>query len=115
MRDILKDLESGRVLSDPDPMRRAQIQMKAPLPQRFYKTVTVEPAEPGYAVKLDGKSARTPGKAPLVLPTMPTARLVADEFEARRGTIDPVRMPALQLVDTGLDRVASDRDALLVE
>lgn len=113
MRDILKDLESGRVLSDPDPMRRAQIQMKAPLPKRFYKAVTVEPAEPGYAVKLDGKSARTPGKAPLVLPTMPAARLVADEFEAQGETIDPVRMPALRLVNTAIDGVASDPQAVL--
>ncbi|RVC58532.1 ATPase, partial [Mesorhizobium sp. M2A.F.Ca.ET.046.02.1.1] len=28
MRDILEDLEAGKLLSDPDPVRRAQIQMK---------------------------------------------------------------------------------------
>ncbi|TIO91798.1 MAG: ATPase, partial [Mesorhizobium sp.] len=27
MRDILNDLEAGKQLSDPDPVRRAQIQM----------------------------------------------------------------------------------------
>ncbi|TIM20953.1 MAG: ATPase, partial [Mesorhizobium sp.] len=41
MRDILNDLEAGKYLSDPDPVRRAQIQMKTPLPKRFYKTVSV--------------------------------------------------------------------------
>ncbi|TIT50673.1 MAG: ATPase, partial [Mesorhizobium sp.] len=37
MRDILNDLEAGKQLSDPDPVRRAQIQMKTHLPKRFYK------------------------------------------------------------------------------
>ncbi|MGO7207926.1 ATPase, partial [Rhizobium ruizarguesonis] len=34
MRDLLNDLSEG--LSHPDPIRRAQIQMKKPLPKRFY-------------------------------------------------------------------------------
>ncbi|MCC6204942.1 MAG: ATPase, partial [Hyphomicrobiales bacterium] len=34
MRDILSDLEQGKLLSDPDPARRAQIQMKAPAVKR---------------------------------------------------------------------------------
>ena len=37
MRDILNDLEAGKQLSDPDPVRRAQIQMKAPVAKRFYE------------------------------------------------------------------------------
>ena len=36
MRDILNDLEAGKYLSDPDPVRRDQIQMKTPQPKRFY-------------------------------------------------------------------------------
>ena len=39
MRDILSDLEAGKQLSDPDPVRRAQIQMKAPVVKRFYEAV----------------------------------------------------------------------------
>ena len=50
MRDILNDLEAGKQLSDPDPVRRAQIQMKTPLPKRFYKAVSVVPVESGFAV-----------------------------------------------------------------
>ena len=49
MRDILNDLEAGKQLSDPDPVRRAQIQMKAPLPKRFYKEVSVVPVAEGHA------------------------------------------------------------------
>ncbi|TIW41775.1 MAG: ATPase, partial [Mesorhizobium sp.] len=63
MRDILNDLEAGKQLSDPDPVRRAQIQMKTPLPKRFYKAVAVVPAEEACAVHLDGRPVRTPGRA----------------------------------------------------
>ena len=62
MRDLLNDLEAGKYLSDPDPIRRAQSQMKTQLPKRFYKDVSVAPAEGGFAVHLDGKPVRTPGK-----------------------------------------------------
>ena len=38
MRDIFSELAAAP-LSDPDPVRRAQIQMKQPLPKRFYTEV----------------------------------------------------------------------------
>ncbi|MER8461972.1 ATP12 family chaperone protein [Mesorhizobium sp. M1409] len=113
MRDILNDLEAGKYLSDPDPVRRAQIQMKTHLPKRFYKTVSVAPVENGFAVHLDGKPVRTPGKALLVLPTEAAAALVADEFAAQGETIDPVTMPVMRLVNTAIDGVASDPQAVL--
>jgi hypothetical protein len=46
MRDLLNDLTEG--LSHPDPIRRAQIQMKKPLPKRFYKEVAVGEGEGGF-------------------------------------------------------------------
>lgn len=113
MRDILNDLEAGKQLSDPDPVRRAQIQMKTHLPKRFYKAVSVAPAEDGFAIHLDGKPVRTPGKALLVLPTEKAAALVADEFAAQGETIDPVTMPVMRLVNTAIDGVASDPQAVL--
>ncbi|MBB6411390.1 ATP12 family chaperone protein [Mesorhizobium sangaii] len=113
MRDILNDLEAGKLLSDPDPVRRAQIQMKTPLPKRFYKTVSVAPVEDGFAVHLDGKPVRTPGKAVLTLPTEAAAALVADEFAAQGETVNPVTMPVMRLVNTAIDGVASDPQAVL--
>jgi chaperone required for assembly of F1-ATPase len=114
MREILNDLEAGSHLSDPDPVRRAQIQMRAPLPKRFYKEVSVEPGENGgYAVKLDGRTARTPARAPIALPTERAARLMADEFQAQGEVIDPVTMPVMRLVNTAIDGVAREPDALL--
>lgn len=113
MRDILDDLEAGKYLSDPDPVRRAQIQMKTHLPKRFYKTATVAPAQDGFAVHLDGKPVRTPGKALLALPTERAAALVAAEFAAQGETINPVTMPVMRLVNTAIDGVASDPQAVL--
>lgn len=113
MRDILNDLEAGEYLSDPDPVRRAQIQMKAHLPKRFYKDVSVAPADEGFAVHLDGRSVRTPARALLALPTQAAARLVAEEFAAQGEVIDPVSMPVMRLVNTALDGVANDPQAVL--
>ncbi len=113
MRDILNDLEAGKYLSDPDPMRRAQNQMKTPLPKRFYAAASVAQEENGFVVHLDGKPVRTPGKALLALPTERAAALVAAEFEAQKETIDPVTMPVLRLVNTALDGVAQDPQAVL--
>jgi len=113
MRDILNDLEAGKFLSDPDPVRRAQIQMRTPLPKRFYTSVTVEPDGDAFGVRLDGKPVRTPGKALLALPTEGAARIVAGEFEVQEKVIDPVAMPTLRLVNTAIDGVAADPQAVL--
>ena len=113
MRDILNDLEAGKMLSDPDPVRRAQALARTPLPKRFYKSVSVEPSDDGFAVKLDGRPVRTPGKALLALPAEAAARLVAAEFDAQTETIDPVKMPVLRLVNTAIDGVSADQQAVL--
>lgn len=113
MRDILNDLEAGRQLSDPDPVRRAQLQMQTPLPKRFYKDVAVAAEDGGYVVKLDGRGVKTPGKALLLLPSEKAARLVADEFAAQGETMDLASMPIFRLVNTVIDGVANDPQAVL--
>jgi chaperone required for assembly of F1-ATPase len=113
MRDILSDLEAGKQLSDPDPVRRAQIQMKAPVIRRFYETVTVEPEAEGLSVRLDGKQVKTPAGKPVILPTQEAAALVANEFAAQAEKIDPVTMPVTRLVNTAIDGVATDTQAVL--
>lgn len=113
MRDILGDLEAGRHLSDPDPVRRAQNQMKAPAAKRFYKAVSVERDAEGFAVRLDGRTVKTPSGRPVILPTEAAARLVADEFAAQEATVEPLTMPVTRLVNTAVDGVASDPQAVL--
>ena len=113
MRDLLNDLDDGNHLSDPDPVRRAQNQMRQALPKRFYSDAPVAATAEGFAVHLDGRPVRTPGRALLALPSEAAAALVAVEFSAQGETIDPVSMPVLRLVNTALDGVAADTQAVL--
>lgn len=113
MRDLLNDLESGSHLSDPDPIRRAQNQMRQSLPKRFYKSVEYIEIPEGFSILLDGKPVRTPGRAPLVLPSRAAAALVAGEFDAQREVIDPVSMPVLRLANSAIDGVAPDLQAVI--
>ncbi|MFN3766707.1 MAG: ATP12 family chaperone protein [Aliihoeflea sp.] len=114
MRDILSDLDTPFV-SDENPMKRAQKQMRTPLPKRFFKSASVrhDPGTGYFAVELDGKPVRTPGRAVLALPTEAAARLVADEFDAQTEEINPFDMPVLRIANTAIDGVSTDTQAVL--
>ena len=79
----------------------------APLPKRFYKDVTVAPAEDGFAILLDGKPVRTPRKLPLRVPTRALADAIAAEWAAQKERVDPASMPLSKLAITAIDGVAS--------
>jgi chaperone required for assembly of F1-ATPase len=110
MRDLLNDLSEG--LSHPDPVRRAQIQMKRPLPKRFYTSVSVAAQGEDFAIELDGRPVRTPARRILAMPGEALARLVAAEWEAQKEVVDPATMPVTRLVNTALDGVATDTQAV---
>lgn len=112
MRDTLSEPGEGRG-NDRNPVKAAQEAMRAPLPGRFYAEVTVAADEDGFSVRLDGGTARTPGGSPIRLATGPAARIVADEFSAQGAVIDPATMPAWRLVNTAIDGVATDRQAVV--
>ena len=66
--------------------------------RRFWSDVTVgSHSDGGWAVLLDGRTPKTPAKAPLVLPTEAAARLVADEWAAQGEIVEPSTMPATRL------------------
>lgn len=113
MRELLNDLDAGNHLSDPDPVRRAQNQMKTPAAKRFYEAVSVEREAEGFSVRLDGKPVKTLSGKPVLLPTEAAARIVAEEFDAQSETIDPTSMPVTRLVNTAIDGVAADPQAVL--
>jgi chaperone required for assembly of F1-ATPase len=110
MRDLLNDLSEG--LSHPDPIRRAQIQMKRPLPKRFYSAVTTDRQDEGYALQLDGKTVRTPARKALMVPTQALVSLIAAEWASQKDVIDPATMPATRLVNTAIDGIANDPQAV---
>jgi chaperone required for assembly of F1-ATPase len=74
--------------------------------KRFWKEASVEQAEEGFAVKLDGRPVKTPAKRTLVTPTRAMAEVVAAEWDAQEGEIKPHLMPATKTVNAALDKVA---------
>lgn len=74
--------------------------------KRFWKDTTVAEVEGGFTVHLDGRPVRTPAKARLILPTKALADLIAAEWEAQDGVIDPNTMPATRGANAAIDKVA---------
>lgn len=109
MRDIIENLEH----EERDPVRRAQKAMQTPKPKRFYKSAGVAELENGFAVQLDGKTAKTPGGKPLILASKRAAELAAGEFAAQGEHIEAMSMPVLRLINTALDGVSLDPQAVL--
>ena len=99
----------------PNPMRAARTNMRGPELKRFDRTAAVEETEDGWALKLDGRPARTPGKAPLVAPTRAIAEVIAAEWNAQGERIEPATMPTTRLANSAIDGVAKAMDVTRVE
>ena len=113
MRDTFENLNLPADESEPDPVKRAQKQMRAPLPKRFYANVeTCEAEGGGYMIQLDGRSLRTPAKSLLAVPSRALGEAIADEWRAQIDVIDPSRMPLTRIANTAIDGVASDPQAV---
>ncbi len=83
--------------------------------KRFWTSTGVDEAEGGFTVTLDGRSIRTPAKAPLVLPTRALAEAVAEEWEAQQGEIDPASMPLTRTANSAIDTVARNHAAVAAD
>lgn len=112
MRELF-DLPDG--LSHPDPTRRAQIQMQKPLPKRFYKEVSIRADGDEFAVLLDGKTVKTPAKNLLKVPAIALAEHLRNEWDAQVETVDPFTMPVTRLVNTAIDGVSNEIQAVSEE
>jgi chaperone required for assembly of F1-ATPase len=80
--------------------------LRPPLAKRFYESASVAERPEGYAIQLDGRGVKTPGKRDLLLPTRELADAVAAEWVAQGERIDPATMPLTRLVNTAIDAVA---------
>jgi chaperone required for assembly of F1-ATPase len=83
--------------------------------RRICKDVAVIEADGCYAVTLDGRAMRTPGKRPLDLPSRNLAEAIAGEWRAQGDKVDPHSMPLTRFANTATDRVAALRDAVASE
>lgn len=81
--------------------------------KRFWKDVDIAPVDGGFAVTLDGRRVRTPGKAAMVLPTRAVAQAVAAEWRAQEGVVRPAGMPATRTVNSAIDTVGVHRAAIV--
>lgn len=113
MREFLEDAHQHRN----DGYGRAQHLNKVELPKRFYKEVGVGTVPGGFAVTLDGKSPRTPGRVPVVVATRPLAEAMSTEWAAQGEFIDPATMPVTRLVNSaveaGLERLPALREEIV--
>lgn len=75
--------------------------------KRFWKDATAEPADGGFAVKLDGRGVKTPAKTPLVVPTEALAEAIAYEWQAQGEKVNPAMMPFTRMANSALDKVAT--------
>lgn len=87
-------------------MRAAQAGMKPTLPKRFYKQTGVEERDGLFLLTLDGRTARTPGRQPLAVPSRGLAEALAEEWAGQGVEIDPSTMPITRIVNSAIDGVA---------
>ena len=99
-----------------NPMRAAQLNMRPAPIRRFYKAADVSEAADGqFALTLDGKRARTPGRNPLAARSRPVMEAVAAEWARQGEAVDPSDMPLTRLVNSAIDGVAGAMDETRAE
>jgi chaperone required for assembly of F1-ATPase len=96
-------------------MQAAQRLMRPELPKRFYKSAEAVREGQGFAVMLDGRPVRTPAKNMLVVPAEGLALAISEEWNAQSEVIDPATMPLTRLVNSAIDGVAREPDAVRAE
>lgn len=80
--------------------------------KRFYKLVSVRETPQGTQILLDGKPVKTPSRKDLLAPTPALADAIMQEWARQGAVIDPETMPLTQILNTCLDRVAAEREAM---
>ncbi|MBY0299459.1 MAG: ATPase [Methylobacterium sp.] len=113
--DTLRDWLGEPARQPSDPLRAAREASRPALPKRFYAEAGVVEAEDGHRLVLDGRPARTPGRRMVAVPQAALAQALAQEWGAQGEVIDPSRMPLTRLVNTALDGVSAQREAVAAD
>ena len=114
MKDgITKDCFPEPGETPPDPVRAAQAAMRPGLPKRFYARAGLAEREGAYVLTLDDRPARTPARNPLAVTSRALGEALAAEWEAQGSAIDPATMPLTRLVNSAIDGVATQREAVV--
>lgn len=107
MRDFLEALHEDAAK---DPEQRARELSRRELPKRFYEAAEPARVDGGFAIHLDGRPVKTPGRETLTLPSEALAEAVAVEWNAQEKTINPATMPLTRIANTAQDAVTQRFD-----
>ncbi|MEP4195599.1 MAG: ATP12 family protein [Aliishimia sp.] len=80
--------------------------------KRFWTKAGVAHIEGGWSVTLDGRPVRTPAKNLLTISRQALAEVVAAEWDAQDGDVDPGAMPFTRLANSAQDKVAVQHNAV---
>jgi chaperone required for assembly of F1-ATPase len=80
--------------------------------KRLYADAAVVEGPDGFAIALDGKPIKSPGRRPVVLPTGALAAGIAREWREQGTNVLPYTMPLMQLAATVIDGIATNRAAI---
>lgn len=75
--------------------------------KRFWKEVTVTPADGGWQVLLDARAVKTQGGRPQVVPTRALSDMLAEEWRAQGEEVDPRGFVYRDMADYAIDMVAT--------
>jgi chaperone required for assembly of F1-ATPase len=81
--------------------------------KRFYQKAEPVQRAGGHGITLDGKPIKTPGRRDLVVPNAALAAAIAEEWNAQQSEVRTATMPLTRLAITTIDRVATQRDAII--
>lgn len=81
--------------------------------KRFWTETVVAGDGPPFSVHLDGRPVRTPLRNPLSIPSHALATAVAAEWDAQTGKVDPFSMPLTRYMNSVIDSVAVNREAVV--
>jgi chaperone required for assembly of F1-ATPase len=111
MRDLLEAALANAALEEvaADPIAKARALNRRDLPKRFYKSAESIEIDGEYAIHLDGRAVKTPGKKPLRFPRADLADVAAAEWAAQGTHIDPATMPMTRLGNSVVDGVVERR------
>src|SRR5450432_933283 len=98
-----------------DPIEAVRRSARSQLRRRFYKSAHVDQSDDAFAIRLDGRAVRTPGKHILAAPTRALADALAAEWNAQDELIDPLNMPLTRLANSIIDGVVAAPAAVAAE
>jgi chaperone required for assembly of F1-ATPase len=81
--------------------------------KRFYREAAPVDAAAGFAVALDGRLVKTPGKRDLVVPAAGLAAAIAAEWNEQSADRRPAAMPLTRLAGITIDRHKEERAVIV--